>query len=72
MPNTLSTRVAAHMWKKDGKPEAIPSEPTSVGRPWYDRRAAEVMQALTEMGYVVARPRKPRAKSASMNNKAGS
>lgn len=66
----LANRVARHMWRKDGEPEFKPGEPTSVGRPWYESRAKEVVAALAEMGYVVVKapkgssrnkPRAPRA-----------
>jgi hypothetical protein len=55
---TATKRVALHMWRAAGEPEKD-SEPTSVGRGWYEDRAADVLRGLAELGYVVMKPRRP-------------
>lgn len=49
------SRVASYTWRRDGSPEKD-SEPTSVGRAWYDDRAKEVVRALVELGFEIKAP----------------
>lgn len=52
----ISKRVAKYLWQADGEPERVASDPTSVGRDWYEQRAAEVVRGLADLGYVITRP----------------
>jgi len=67
MSDAVAKRVARHMWIEAGRPEKD-SEPTSVGRAWYEDRSAEVVAALGQLGYRITRPRE--AKKAPMRGTA--
>lgn len=58
----VAKQVATHLWKKDGEPQKD-YEPTSVGRAAYERAAVDIMKGLTELGYVVSKPKAKRKTS---------
>jgi hypothetical protein len=50
-------RAALYAWRKDGEPERVRGDSTSVGRSDYERQAQEVIGWLLACGYTVVRPR---------------
>lgn len=52
----IAKSISLKMWRAAGEPEKD-SEPTSVGRTWYEDRAQEVVTALLAHGYKITKPR---------------
>jgi hypothetical protein len=50
--NLIARQLARRMWESDGEPKG---EPTTVSANllWYERRAAEAVKALEELGYSI-------------------